>query len=147
MRGNPVALGGIDEAEQDQMGEQQMPMRAEAAQQVFPIEYGSASAEQVNDVRSIETLAFHDVGLLPNQLFGGTEQGADRFQANRVREPVVVHRAKTIPGGEDHVDEIISTEGFTQPMREGHFRTIAGLLQRLQGARRIRDRKSTRLNS
>jgi hypothetical protein len=67
-----LAVGRVDEAEQDQVRQQDVPVRTEAAQQALPVDDVAAGVEQVGDVAAVEPLALHHECFGPDRFLDGT---------------------------------------------------------------------------
>src|SRR5439155_1172805 len=66
--GNAPALGGVDEAEERQVREQDAPVLAEALAQSVPVERPGAGVQEVGDIGAVVSLALHHERLRPDHL-------------------------------------------------------------------------------
>src|SRR5216683_1972298 len=132
------ALGGIDEAEEDEVAQQHAPVPPEAPGEPAPVEGLRAGVEQMRDVGAVVALALHDEGLRPDRLLGRAEPDRLRHHGggHRVPEPVVVHRAHPVARVEDDVDVVVwGALDLGEPVRERDLRLVAQtLLDEAEGA-------------
>ncbi len=131
---NLPPLGRVDEAEGDEVGEEDAPVVAEAAQQPFPIQGLAAAPDQVGDVGPVKPLAFLDVSLRPDHLLGGAEldRDAEDLGVGRVREPLLIDLGHAVARAVDDVDELVLAASLGQPVRERNFGAIPGGGERLE---------------
>src|SRR2546429_7358066 len=66
-----LSLTGIDESEQDQMAQEDPPVRSEPVEQPTPVEAPAKGSNQVRDVCSVVSLTLHHERLRPDHLLGG----------------------------------------------------------------------------
>jgi hypothetical protein len=128
-----VALSGIHESEHDQVSEEHAPVGAEAREQPVPIELGRPRHQDVDDVRAVEALAFHDERLRPDHLLGGAQPRghAEDLGLHRVREPQVVDHRDAAARAVDDVHEVVEGRcvGLAEPMGKGELRPAAHPLE------------------
>jgi hypothetical protein len=122
-----LAVGGVDEAEQDQMRQQDPPVWTESTHQALPVDDVAARVEQVGDVGAVEALALLDEPLGPDHLLGRAELDRDvEDEVGRgVLEPLVVDHGDTVARTEDEVDVKLAMTRLAQPVRKGHFGLVA----------------------
>src|SRR5207302_11508243 len=71
--GKFIALARINVTEQPQLAKQHWPVRAEATNQVRPVEFLCATLKDVRNVGAVEPFAFHNVRLHPNHFLWRTK--------------------------------------------------------------------------
>ena len=122
-----MTLRRIDEAEQHEVRQQQLPVRLEAQHHAIPVERLGARAQDVRDVGAVVALALHHERLLPEQLFDRRDlhRHAEDVGFERVREPHVVDAADAVARAEDEVDDVVALLGLGEPVRERDLGVIA----------------------
>src|SRR5258707_1954965 len=93
-------LRRVDKTKQDQVCEQDSPVRSESSDQARPVDLFGAREEQMHEVRAVKTLPLHDERLGPDHLLDRAELdgNAERFAVRAVLEPPGVHARNPIAG-------------------------------------------------
>ena len=138
-RRDTMALRRVHEPEEDEVGEPQLPLRREAAQEAVPVERLGAGPEHVRDVRAVVALALHDERLLPEQLFDGRDlhRHSEHVGFRGEVEPIVVDAAEAVARCEDQVHRVVALFGLREPVRKGDLGMVSALAERAQSGVQI----------
>src|SRR3569833_4200191 len=118
------------------MAEQNAPVRTETGEQARPVELPSPRMQQMHDIGAVVALAFHHIGLRPDNFFRRTNPGryAQHLGSGCMLEPKVVHDGTAIAGTEDQVDVSILEMNFTPPVRMSQLGFVAEVQKRFADA-------------
>jgi hypothetical protein len=111
------------------MTPQHPPVRPKSLDKPLPVNAACTACQEMGDVRSVKSFPFHDVCLLPNQLFGGNnpDPHAEDISLSSLFEPDVVDRCQSISGTKNNVDARPSRPHLSQPMSKFEVRLVTGL--------------------
>src|SRR6266699_1908379 len=111
------ALARISPAEVEKMDQEHFPVQVHVAEKTPPIDPIMLFEYEVHDVRAIVAMSQLDEGLGPNQLgrCDDTHRYAEHLDTRCVLEPLIAHGHNAVPGGEDHVEEMLTAEDFGDP--------------------------------
>ena len=117
---NQIAFPRENESKQDQVRQQNSPIRPEPIQQMVPIYSFGKAGDQMSDIGAVISFPLHDIGLLPDYFFRRSDQHftPEDFDLSGSVKPIVIYRSKPIPGAEDHVDDSRAMNYLCQPMAE-----------------------------
>ena len=136
---NAVFLGWIYEHEHRQVREQQRPVAIEPTQDALPIDDVRAVPHEVHHVRTVEALALHDEGFLPEKLLDGSDLDGHPKHVGfqRALEPRVVNATDPVAGAENEIHVIARLVRLGQPVREADLDAIAGVAKGAERALQV----------
>lgn len=114
-------------------------MGVEAAQEAWPVQVRTTSAEYVGNVCAVIMLPLFNQRLFPNHLFRRAKSHghAHNCSLNCVRKPLLIDVAEAIPRAKDDIDKILAAEDFSQPVGKREIGVISGRGQDLENTATI----------
>jgi hypothetical protein len=112
-----LALAWVGPAIIKKVNQKHLPMQIHMAEKAPPIDSIMLLEYEVRNVRPVVTMSELNESLGPDQ-FGRSNHAhrrAEHFDARRVLKPLIGHGSNPVPGGKDHVEEMLALENFAKP--------------------------------
>ena len=137
--GDARALRWINIAEENEVAQEDAPVRSETIEHPRPIQTSPVRADEVGDIRTIITFTLHHKGFRPDGFFHRAElnRQAEDLGVDGVCKPNVIDFGYTVAGAENNIDEVFPRVSLGEPAWISHFRSIACRRQNVEDARTL----------
>jgi hypothetical protein len=139
LRWDQVPLRWIDIPKQDQVAQENAPMRTKAIYQALPVQPVGPPQQQMRNVATIVTLTLHDKSLAPDHFFRWAEfyRESEDPTGHRMLKPQIVNFTQSVARIENDIDKEIIVKDLSQPMGKRQFHLKASILEDLENAVQI----------